>query len=306
VEWPDKKRFAFSIFDDPDAQTEADGRLVYSLLADLGFRTTKAVWPTRGALEPSDRGETCAEAHYLRWVKELQAAGFEIAFHNATLHTSTRHETIAALARFREIVGHTPRSMANHFFAREAIYWGDARLTAGRRLLYNILTRGQNRRGFHGHVEGHPLFWGDVCREQVQYVRNFVFGDINTLKACPFMPYHDTLRPYVNQWFAATEGSNRQTFVRTLSEENLDKLEAEGGACIMYTHFGHGYVENGSLARDFRDVMVGLSRRPGWFVPVSEMLDFLKTRRPAITLTVRERANLERRWLWHKVRFGTA
>ena len=27
-----------------------------------------------------------------------------------------------------------------------------------------------------------------------------------------------------------------------LTEAAQDRLEAEGGACIMYTHFGHGFV----------------------------------------------------------------
>ena len=35
--------FAFTIFDDPDSQTLEAGREVYTLLADLGFRTTKGV-----------------------------------------------------------------------------------------------------------------------------------------------------------------------------------------------------------------------------------------------------------------------
>ena len=44
-------------------------------------------------------------------------------------------------------------------------------------------------------VEGSPLFWGDKCRDHIKYVRNFVFDDINTLAACPHMPYHDRARP---------------------------------------------------------------------------------------------------------------
>jgi hypothetical protein len=306
ISWPGDARFAFSIFDDPDAQTEADGRLVYSFLADLGFRTTKAVWPTRGALEPSDRGETCDEPSYRRWALELQERGFEIAYHNATLHTSTREQTIAALARFEEVFGRPPQAMANHFFSMEAIYWGDARLTGARRWVYNLLTRGANRKRFHGHVEGHPLFWGDVCRDRVQYVRNFVFGEVNTLKACPYMPYYDPLRPYVNLWFAASEGSNRRTFVRTLRSDHLDSLEAEGGASIVYTHFGHGFVEGGRLADDFRQTMEGIARRRGWLVTVSELLDYLRDRRGAVTISDEARAALEWRWLGHKTLFGTA
>lgn len=304
--WPDGKRFAFTVFDDPDAQIEREGRLVYSFLADLGFRTTKAVWPVRGPLPPSDRGGTCDESSYLNWVQDLQGQGFEIAFHNATLHTSSRQHTLQALARFEALFGEPPVSMANHYFAEEGIYWGDARVTGIQRLAYNLLTRWKNAARYRGHVEGDPLFWGDVCRAQIKYVRNFVFAEVNTLKACPFMPYHDPLRPFVNNWFAATEGANRRTFVRTLTQAALDRLEAEGGACVMYTHFGHGYVENGRLSEDFRQLMTGISRRHGWFAPVSQVLDFLRARQSATQITHAQRTLLERRWLAHKVRFGTA
>ena len=45
--WPGNKSFAFSVFDDTDSQTLEKGKAVYALLADLGFRTTKSVWPIR-------------------------------------------------------------------------------------------------------------------------------------------------------------------------------------------------------------------------------------------------------------------
>ena len=34
VTWPQGKRFAFTVFDDPDSQTLEAGRAVYSFLAD--------------------------------------------------------------------------------------------------------------------------------------------------------------------------------------------------------------------------------------------------------------------------------
>ena len=46
--WPDGKAFAFSVFDDTDLSTLENAPAVYRLLRDLGFRTTKSVWPLRG------------------------------------------------------------------------------------------------------------------------------------------------------------------------------------------------------------------------------------------------------------------
>ena len=104
--------------------------------------------------------------------------------------------------------------MAQHYDCRESVYWGEHRLSGTLRHLYNLVTLWRNHKKFFGHVNGHPLFWGDFCREHVQYVRNFVFREINTLKLCPFMPYHDPRRPYVNYWFASSEGANVQLFIK--------------------------------------------------------------------------------------------
>jgi hypothetical protein len=306
VGWPAGKAFAFTIFDDPDGQPTDVGRRVYDLLAELGLRTTKAVWPIRGSGPPSDLGQTCADDDYLQWTLSLQRAGFEIAFHNATFHTSDREQTRRGLDQFAQYFGAPPKSMANHFFSHEEIYWGDQRVSGFQRLVYNALTLGKNRGRSTGHVEGHPNFWGDLCRERIRYVRNFVYGDINTLRACPYMPYYDPRRPWVNYWFAGSEGSKCETAVQQLSEANQDRLESEGGACILYTHFGHGYVEDGRLDSRFRFLIERLSKRRGWFVPVSTLLDYLLERRADAVLTDAQRGELERRWLAHKVRFGTA
>src|SRR5947209_5105337 len=159
ISWPDGHRFAFTIFDDPDGQTLEVTRSVYSFLADLGFRTTIGIWPLGVSREPNSRGETCANAAYRSYLLELQKLGFEIAFHNATPHTTSRAETIEGLDRFAGYFGAYPSSMANHYNG-EAIYWGNARLSGWRRAAYNLITRWQNNGRFFGHVKGHPSFWG--------------------------------------------------------------------------------------------------------------------------------------------------
>lgn len=306
VAWPDGKRFAFTIFDDPDAQRLDAGRLAYDCLADLGFRTTKGVWPILGDRAPTDNGLTCDVPAYRDWCLELQARGFEIGYHNATQYTSERAVTARGIERFAELFGHDPATMSNHYNCDEGIYFGDRRLSGARRSLYNVLTRGRNRDAFHGHTEGHPLFWGDLCRDRVTYVRNFVFGTIDTLAACPQMPYHDPQRPFVRQWYASSEGSDAPRFVAMISEANQDRLAEQGGACIMYTHFGHGYVRDGRLDPRFVRLMTRLAGLGGWYVPVRELLDHLRGERGEHVLTDAERTRLEWRWLAHKVRYGMA
>jgi len=302
--WPDGKRFAFTVFDDPDAQTTGDGERIYGFLGDLGFRTTRGVWPGPTVREPNSPGATCEDRDYLRHTLDLQAAGFEVGYHNTTKHSSTRDETIRGLDRFRGYFGHDPRAMANHYNA-EAIYWGHARLTPPIRTLYSVATLGRTSGVHFGHVETHPAFWGDVCRERVEYCRNFVYAAANTLAACPWMPYHDAQRPWVRHWYASSEGSNVERFTSTLTEAEQDRLEAEGGACIMYTHFGHGFADDGGLHPRFKQLMQRLSEKNGWFVPVSTLLDHLRGRSNR-TITDTQRRALESRWLCEKLFRGTS
>ncbi|MCU1274171.1 MAG: uncharacterized protein JWO48_1602, partial [Bryobacterales bacterium] len=85
-----------------------------------------------------------------------------------------------------------------------------------------------------------------------------------------------------------------------------DRLEEEGGACIMYTHFGHGYFQNGALDSRFRRLMERLAKKGGWFVPVSTLLDHLLQQKQKAGITAAERSRLERRWLFDKIRYGTS
>jgi len=306
AQWPEGKTFAFTIFDDPDGQTLEMGREVYALLDDLGFRTTKGVWPIWGDGRRTDLGLSCDEPDYRDWCLSLQGRGFEMGYHNATQYTSDRATTARGLDRFRELFGHDPVTMSNHYNCAEGIYWAENRVSGVNRLLYTAFTRGRNRNTSFGHVPGHPYFWGDLCKARVTYVRNFVYAEVNTLRACPYMPYHDPQRPMVNAWYASSEGANVERLVAMLSEANQDRLAVEGGACIMYTHFGHGYVQGRRLDPRFRALMTRLSRMNGWYVPVSTLLGHLRAQRGDLALTGAQRSELERRWLWDKARRGTS
>ncbi len=301
IQWPDGKSFAFTVFDDPDYQENGSVEPVYSLLSEIGIKTTVSVWPLQGADRPRIGGVTCADSAYLGWLLGLQRKGFEIGLHNVTYHTSCRQQTNDGLERFKELFGHYPYSMANHSGCRESIYWGRDRLTGVNRWVYDLLHPYQSQSEFEGHVERSPLFWGDLCRDKVRYVRNFTFSEINTLKFCPLMPYRDPDRPFVRSWFAATEGPSVTTFTKMLSEENQDRLAEEGGACVMYTHFSQGFVENGRVHKRFEVLMRRLSRLNGWFVPVHTLLDFLATTQNSEAMPVQERSRVERRWLFQKI-----
>jgi hypothetical protein len=74
----------------------------------------------------------------------------------------------------------------------------------------------------------------------------------------------------------------------------------------MYTHFGHGFVEDQKLDPRFSELMTRLSRKNGWFVPVSTLLDHLAGRRGPFQIGASERNRLQNRWLWQKIFRGTS
>jgi len=158
--WPSDKQFVFTIFDDPDSQSWKAGREVYALLRDLGFRTTKGLWPMEPIREPSDHGLTCGHPGYSEWIHSLVECGFEAGYHNATSHTCTREESSRGLDLFHSQFGKYPRTMAQHYDCDENLYWGDARVSGWHRTAYNLLTRYRNHNKYMGHVEGSLITGG--------------------------------------------------------------------------------------------------------------------------------------------------
>jgi hypothetical protein len=150
------------------------------------------------------------------------------------------------------------------------------------------------------------FFWGDICKERIAYVRNFVFRDINTLKKCPFMPYHDKKKPYVRFWFSSSDGGNVSRFNDCIHERNQDRLEEEGGACIMYAHLGLDFRSGGFIDERFRRLMKRLSQKNGWFVSVRTILDYLAKINSGYIISNAQRARLEMKWLMDKILLGTS
>lgn len=306
--WPAGKQFAFTIVDDTDYATVEKVRPVYEFLLGHGIRSTKTVWPLPRLARPITGGSTLDEPAYREWILNLQECGVEIAFHGATDGSSSRQRVIAALDRFREVLGCDPRLHANHTGQREGIYWGEARMDGLARLAYlaAAAVKGYDRR-YGGHDASSEYFWGDVCRDRLTYVRNFAFRDVNTTSCDPLMPYHDARRPFVPYWFSCSEGPVVTSFCEMLTEVNQDRLADEGGACIMYTHFGAGFTRNGRLHPEFGRLMRRLAALPGWFVPASTLLDHLRAQpswtpegNPALL------RRMQWRWLRSKLLHGPA
>lgn len=313
IKWPNNKKFAFTVIDDTDCSTLSNAPIVYNYLSQLGFKTTKSVWIFDGETREDNKsiiGTTCEDENYLKWVKSLKKEGFEIALHSTSWSSSKREKIIKGLDQYKLYFGEDPNILVQHNDSKdcESLYWGENRVTGFYRFIYKLIMKiKKNKRDIYfGEKKDSNYFWGDLCKERIKYVRNFVYPEINTLKVCPYMPYHDQLRPYVKYWFASTEAPDVNSFNKCLSIENQNKLEVEGGACIIYTHFGNDFVSKGVLNSDFTKLMENLSAKNGWFVPASKLLDYIIENKNNKNISKNERDRLERKWLFHKLNIGTS
>jgi len=309
IDWPDDRRFAFTVVDDTDRATLDNVMPVYEFLDGLGVRTTKTVWPLPPSGDFVNGGADLSDPKYRRWLIDLQNAGFEIALHGVSAGPTDRARAAEGLDRFASVFGHDPAIHANHVGQPQCLYWGADKLDGMPRTVYRVingLRRSDTR--YYGHDDTSTWFWGDLCQDRIKYVRRFVFRDVNTLAADPFMPYHDPDRPYVRYWFSSSEAGGVDGFHRLLSEKNQDRLMREGGACIVYTHFAFGYYRDGQLDPRYKYLMERLAGLPGWFVPASTLLDYVGAVRgfPDITTSPRVNAAMQWRWLSERLRHGVA
>jgi hypothetical protein len=305
IKFPGGRQFAFTIFDDTDDASLGNITPVYELLSRLGLRTTKSVWPLPCVLDEPCAGASLQDVQYLGFVRNLKQDGFEIGLHGMRNCSTTRDDIRRGLSEFERLIGHLPRSHSNHSSNRDNLYWGPARLSNGiHRTLYRLGTRFRRDSFYNGHLQGSQYFWGDLCRDHITYVRNFVFATVNLNPIGAAIPYHDDLRPFVKYWFCSCEGKNCNAFCLLLSEQNQDQLEAEGGVCIVYTHLSRRFVENGELNPRFEYLARRLAKKNGWFVPVSTLLDYLRTLSATDNISDSRRNDLERRWLLSEFRIG--
>ena len=279
MQWPNGKEFAFTVFDDTDNSTVENTKPVYDLLHELNFQTTKSVWvfPPRGRYS----GQSLSDSAYLAWVRELQSRGFEIGLHNVGDGPFSREEIIAGIELFHQLLGMYPRIHCNHAANPDNIYWLKDRFSPPYRFLYELyykLVKKKNATS-QGSLPGSHHFWGDVCKNYIDYIRNYTCKDINTLAFNPSMPYIDrTKLAYSNRWFSSSDGHTIEEFCNLLRPESVERLRSESGACIVYTHFASGFVgAGGQVDPMFRKRMEYLASLNGYFESTSTILDHLKS-----------------------------
>lgn len=273
-------------------------------MVDLNIKTTKSVWVFPAGDTSINPGESLADEPYRKFIQSLKVKGFEIGLHNVCATTSTRERIREGLTRMASLFGPDPLAHCNHIGCADNIYWGESRLGGWRRHVHRALARTAFTAPSRGHVPGDPSFWGDLCHDRVRYVRSFVFDELDVLRVCPETPYHNPAKPFVNFWFCSSDGGNVSRFLRNLTPERVDRLVEAGGVCIVYSHFAAGFADGGMPEKRFRRIMENLAARPGWFAPVSTVLDHLRAGATPAERTIPPDAlrRLETRWLFSRMR----
>ena len=301
--FPGDKKFAFSIFDDTDVSTLDYIRPVYDLLDRLGFRTTKSVWPLSYSGSSDYQGShTLADADYANYVRHLQKRGFEIAFHGASMESSARAQIIEALEVYNQNLGRYPAAYAAHGYNRDNLYWGIDRFRFGLwRWLYATVGDGRDYPG-EGHRMESPYYWGDLAERHLRYVRSFTYDNLNLWNVTSAIPYRTAGTPGVQAFFPTSDADNVEEFIELLSPARQAQLEREGGLAIVSTHFGKGFLRDGCVHPGVVEVLTQLSRRPGWFPPVSALLDYVATAQGGTALLRGYQLFcLEGLWFWHGI-----
>jgi hypothetical protein len=272
MKWPLNKEFAFTIIDDTEFSTIENVKPVYDYLLSKDIKTTKTVWvyPARDSF----KGQTIQDKDYLEFLLQMEREGFEIQLHNVGSGRFTRREIIEGFEIFKEKFGRFPSLHINHASNPDNIYWGYKRYGLILRFLIRIL-KGRKRSYYGDEIES-DYFWGDLSKKHIRYIRNRVFNGINTLCYDPKMPFMEKSKRYSNYWFSSSDGHTIEEFNNLITKGNIDKLIKENGLCIIYTHFAFGFLEqNGEINRIFKENMDYLSKQNGWFVPATDILDYL-------------------------------
>ncbi len=290
--FPGDKDFAVTFIDDTDLSTIENTKPVYELLDNYNIRGTKTVWVSRqkrtsAFCDKNERiidsntnnGSTLEDVQYRDFVHSLKRKGYEIALHGIAAGNSYRDEIIEGIESFKRIIGEYPKINIFHERNRENLYAGNDKLDFWP---FKLLEKITDNSDYQGHKDGSKYFWGDIAKTKIKYMRLpfHTISEVNTLKVNPSMPFHDRKRPYVNYWFASSNGADFERFNKLLSDSNIRKLEAENGACIIYTHFAKGFCckknDKYELNRKFVNIISNLGKYTNMWCPTaSELLDRL-------------------------------
>jgi len=271
---PNNKKFIFTIIDDTDDSFCPQIEEVYDVLYKNGLRTTKTLWVYPVRDPERSKGECLQDEGYKKFVLNLKKKGFELGLHNVGSGDYKREEIIKGLTEYEEILGEKPNIHVNHSYNPDNIYCGPKRFSFPFNIIVKYLY--SNYSNFSGEIKNSKNYWGDIHKRIIKYSRNYEIDDINTIKHNPYMPYKDKkYDEHCNYWFSSTFAPNQWMFNHIVTKESINKLEKEGGICILYTHLGY-YHKNGKVDQGFKEMISYIGKKEtGLFLPVSDVMVIL-------------------------------
>lgn len=297
IDYPNGAEFAFTILDDTDDTTVANGRPVYQLLKDAGIRTTKTVWafdapPKRRGIYFA--GETLSVPEYLEWVHELHKDGFEIAFHNATMSSSKRKDTIKALDFIDREFEIPVRLHCNHGQNLENLHWGKDRYNSYLiKKMFSLFSKLSPQKTYEGGNPKSPYYWADIADQRLSYIRALAYRQLNGKLIPPGKPYVNMTKQKSCVFFNTADAPNVDCFNRLVTPKTIDILRKQRGWAIVSTHLGKGFCRKNKIDTEFRKTLEYMASKSGWFVPVSQLLDFLVAEIGVNELSTAEKSYME-------------
>lgn len=270
---PEKYDFAFLVIDDTDCARLPQIAEVYDHLFQNGLRTNKTIWVYPPKDEPKNFGDSLSNPEYAQWVRELIHRGFEVGLHNVGSGQFTRQETLLGLEKYKEILGKYPNIHVNHSYNPENIYSGEERF--GRIFSFILSVLYPKYKGFRGNDPSSHFFWGDVHKEKIKYSRNVELPGLNLKRFINCVPFtYQNKKEFSNYWYPVTFAPNPWIWNKMVNSKSIDRLRRQRGVAIVYTHFGYFHLERNELDKGFRTSVDYLGGQNGWFVTLSEFLDY--------------------------------
>ena len=187
---------------------------------------------------------------------------------------------------------------------------GKKRLIFPLDIIFELLTyinpRGVKSSIYQGEIESSEYFWGDIAYEKVDFIRNLTFDEINLFNITNKVVHKRKRTKFVKNWFISSEAPDCQSFINLFTDANIQKLEDQNGLCIVYTHFGNNFVEDGKLNEEFKTIVDKIASKNGWFVPASDILIYLDKKIGISNLSYYEEFLMCAKWLAWKMLRGTS
>ncbi len=305
--FPEGKKFAFTILDDTDDSKVDNAKPIYDFLYESGMRTTKTVW----AFDADDKrkgpyfaAETLDSPGYLEWVQDLETKGFEIAFHNATMGTSIREDTIKAVSVINESLNKPMTLHCNHGQNLENLYWGEKRYSSPiLRGLYKLISRCNREYVYQGEDPRSKYYWADIAKNNFRYMRSLTFNRLDCANIPPYGVYSDPKKENIPKLFNTSDAPDIYAFNSLVNKSSIDNLYKNQGWAIISTHLGKHFYKCGKINKDFKQNIDYLATLPGWFVPASDLLDHILTKSSLITLNTRITLRMELLHLIDRIAF---